>query len=54
MKVSRTNLVREWRREEFIAELGQRGNFARFRDNRLHVAVGREDAVDPGKWHGAA
>jgi len=47
LEVGRTELPGQFGREELIAQLGQRADFARFRDNRLQVAVGGENVVDP-------
>jgi hypothetical protein len=47
LEVGRTELSGQFGRKELIAQQGQRADFTRFRDNRLHVAVGGENVVDP-------
>jgi hypothetical protein len=54
LQVGWTKVLSQFGGEELIAMLGQGADFARFRDKRLHVAVGREDVVNPRQWHDAA
>jgi murein DD-endopeptidase MepM/ murein hydrolase activator NlpD len=51
-EVGRAHQARQTGREEFLAELRQRADLARFVEQGLQLRVGSEEAVDSGQLHG--